>query len=62
MSEHAIRAPGTRGGDGFAGKVAVLIDQVRRYGAEKDTIRAEAEGYEGSSARWNGLSEQELRR
>jgi len=25
MSEQAIRTPGTRGGDGFAGKVAVLI-------------------------------------
>lgn len=129
MNEHAVRTPGTRGGDGFAGKVAVLIailatlgtmfgfigsashnnaalyksnaaidktsaanawahyqakanrqnlaevalhlpganqvyyrDQVRRYGIEKDTIRAEAEGYERSSARWNGLSEQELRR
>ena len=25
MADHAVRAPGTRGGDGFAGKVAVLI-------------------------------------
>ena len=129
MTDQAIRTPGTRGGDGFAGKVAVLIallatlgtmfgfigsashnnaalyksnaaidktsaanawghyqakasrqnlaelaasipgvdrehyrEEIRRYGAEKESIRKEAERFETSSAEWNTLSEKELHR
>ncbi|WP_027867557.1 DUF4337 domain-containing protein [Massilia alkalitolerans] len=129
MTDQAVRTPGTRGGDGFAGKVAVLIailatlgtmfgfigsashnnaalyksnaaidktsaanawnhyqaktnrqnlsevaaalpgtdrehyrEEIRRYSAEKESIRQEAERFEASSSEWNTLSEKELHR